>query len=47
MSWRDRCGDKLVSPEAAVERVKAGDVVGIAPFTCSPLTLCEALMERA
>ncbi len=47
MDWRDRCGDKLVSPEAAVKQISSGDVVGVAPYTCTPHTLCSALMAYA
>ena len=47
MNWRDRCRDKLVSPEEAVKRIKPGDTVMVAPFTCTPHTLCNALIARA
>lgn len=47
MNWRDRCRDKLVSPEEAVRRIKPGDTVMVAPFTCTPHTLCNALIARA
>lgn len=46
MNWRDRCRDKLVSPEQAVGRIKDGDTVMAAPYTCTPHTLCNALIER-
>jgi 4-hydroxybutyrate CoA-transferase len=46
MNWRDRCRDKLVSPQEAVHRIKSGDVVSVAPFTTTPYTLCNALIER-
>jgi 4-hydroxybutyrate CoA-transferase len=46
MNWRDRCGEKLVSVEEAVGRIKSGDTVGVAPYTSTPFTLCTALMER-
>lgn len=46
MDWRDRCRDKLLSAEAAVERIRPGDTVAIAPFTSTPLTLCRALLAR-
>jgi 4-hydroxybutyrate CoA-transferase len=46
MDWRDRCRDKLVSADEAVKHVKPGDTVAVAPFTCTPHTLCRALMDR-
>jgi 4-hydroxybutyrate CoA-transferase len=46
MDWRSRCGSKLVSLEAAVARVESGQVVAAAPFTCSPMTLCQGLFDR-
>lgn len=46
MDWRDLVRDKLVSPQEAVKAVKPGDQVEVAPFTCTPFTLCSALYER-
>jgi acyl-CoA hydrolase len=46
-SWRDRLGGKLVSRERAMSGVASGAVVGVAPFTCTPHTLCRALSEHA
>ncbi|MDQ1425459.1 MAG: hypothetical protein QOD72_2957 [Acidimicrobiaceae bacterium] len=46
MNWRDRCGDKLMTPEQAVRRIQSGDSVTVAPYTCTPHTLCNALMAR-
>jgi 4-hydroxybutyrate CoA-transferase len=46
MNWRDRCRDKLVSVEEAIGRVRSGDTVMVAPFTCTPHTLSAALIER-
>jgi acyl-CoA hydrolase len=46
MDWRDQVSDKLMSAEEAVSVVKSGDMVGIAPFTCTPFTLCAALYAR-
>ena len=46
MNWRDRCRDKLVTRDEAVKRIKPGDVVAVAPFTCTPHTLCAAVMDR-
>jgi 4-hydroxybutyrate CoA-transferase len=47
MSWRDRVRDKLVPVARAMECVRSGDVVGVAPFTCTPYTLCRGLAEHA
>jgi 4-hydroxybutyrate CoA-transferase len=47
MNWRDRCRDKLTTPDEAVKRIKDGAIVGVAPFTCTPHTLCNALIARA
>ncbi len=47
MDWRSKYGHKVVSPEEAVKRVKPGDTVMMAPYTCTPFTLCAALQERA
>jgi 4-hydroxybutyrate CoA-transferase len=47
MEWRSLIGDKLTTAADAVSVVKAGDRVGVAPFTCTPFTLCEALYSRA
>ena len=47
MDWKAQAGgDKLMSPEEAVSVVKSGDTVGIAPFTTTPFTLCDALFAR-
>jgi len=47
MQWRDSIGTKLVTAEKAVENVQSGDTVAIAPYTTTPLTLCNALAESA
>jgi len=47
MDWRTRLGTKLVSLEDAVGRVGSGATVGVAPFTTTPVTLCEGLKARA
>ena len=47
MNWRDLCGDKLVSLEAAMATVQSGDVVNVAPYSTTPFALCEGLKERA
>ena len=46
MDWRKELGSKLVSPQEAVAVVKPGDQVMVAPFTCTPHTLCNALYDR-
>jgi acyl-CoA hydrolase len=46
MDWRARLGSKLVSLDAAIGRVSSGDTVGVAPFTTSPITLCNGLIAR-
>ncbi len=46
MDWRQQLGDKLMTPAEAVQAVKSGDTVIVAPFTCTPFTLCGALYER-
>ena len=46
MSWRDRCGEKLVSVETAIQHVQSDSTVAAAPFTCTPYTLCSALIEH-
>jgi acyl-CoA hydrolase len=46
MEWRARLGSKLVSVEKAVGHVRSGDTVGCAPYTTTPVTLCEALKAR-
>ena len=45
-NWRDQCRGKLVSAAAAVQRIAPGDRVMVAPYTCTPHTLCNALMDR-
>lgn len=47
MDWRDLCGTKLVSAKSAVANVQSGDIVGVAPYTTTPQTLCSALAESA
>ena len=46
MDWRAAVADKLTTPEEAVGSVKSGNRVGVAPFTCTPFTLCDALYAR-
>lgn len=45
-NWRDQCRTKLMTAEEAVKRVQPGDTVAVAPFTCTPHALCQALLER-
>src|SRR5262249_20336460 len=47
MDWRQRYGDKLMSAAQAVGRIRSGNLVAIAPFSCTPYTLCQALLARA
>ena len=35
-----------MTPDEAVRRIASGDVVAVAPFTCTPHTLCNALLAR-
>jgi 4-hydroxybutyrate CoA-transferase len=45
-NWRDQCRDKLVTADEAVARIAPGDRVMVAPYTCTPHTLCNALIAR-
>jgi acyl-CoA hydrolase len=46
MNWRDQCRDKLVTAEQSMTRIKPGDTVAVAPYICTPHTLCNALLAR-
>jgi acyl-CoA hydrolase len=46
MDWREQVGDKFTTPAEAVKAIQSGHHVGVAPFTCTPFTLCEALYQR-
>jgi len=46
MDWRSQIADKLAGPAEVVSDIKSGHRVGVAPFTCTPFTLCGALYER-
>ena len=46
MDWRTRLGNKLVDLESALAHVESGQTIAAAPFTSSPITLCEGLIER-
>ena len=43
MVWQDLCGNKLVDARSAVATIGSGQVVHIAPYSTTPLTLCLAL----
>ncbi|MBV1877020.1 MAG: hypothetical protein KUG79_05195 [Pseudomonadales bacterium] len=47
MEWRDLCKAKLVSAKKAVANIQSGDTVSVAPYTTTPLTLCNAFAESA
>ena len=46
MNWRDQCREKLVTADEAVKHINAGDIVAVAPYICTPNTLCNALIRR-
>ncbi len=46
MDWRSQVGGKFTSATEAVKLVASGHRIGVAPFTCTPFTLCEALYAR-
>lgn len=46
MDWRSRVGDKLMSPEKAVQAVNSGDRVWVGGWNSVPVTLCDALARR-
>lgn len=45
--WRERLGEKLMSPAEAVAIVRPGDTVFVGLLGSVPMTLCAALVERA
>ena len=47
MSWQDKCGAKLVGLDEAIGTIQSGDVVHVAPYSTTPITLCQALQTRA
>jgi len=47
MDWRSRLGSKLVSLETAMTHVCSGHVVNVAPYSCTPMTLCDGLKAHA
>ena len=46
MDWREMAGNKLMSPQEAVQVIGSGEVVGVAPINVTPFTLCQALYDR-
>ena len=46
MTWQDKCAGKLVGLDEAVGSISSGDVVNVAPYSTTPMTLCRALQER-
>lgn len=46
MDWRERCGNKLVSPQEALKAVRDGDTVQLNWLHATPVTLSAALMAR-
>ena len=46
MIWQDKCAGKLVGLDEAVGSISSGDVVHVAPYSTTPMTLCRALQER-
>ena len=47
MGWRERLGKKLVALEQAMGHVRSGQVINVAPYSCTPMTLCEGLKDYA
>ena len=45
-NWRDQCGHKLTTAQDAAARIRPGDTVAVAPYMCTPQTLCNALIAR-
>ena len=43
MDWRGRLGKKLVDLDTALAHVHSGAIVNVAPYSCTPVTLCEGL----
>ena len=46
MTWQSMCGDKLVSPDRALEIIQPSDQVFTAGLTGTPFSLCRALVEK-
>ena len=47
MDWQQQVADRLMSPADAMRIVKSGDVVWMGALSSVPVTLCQALIERA
>ena len=47
VDWRDRVGDQLMSPRDAMSVVNSGDQVWVGGLNSVPITLCQALADRA
>ena len=47
MAWQDKCGNKLVTLEAAMQTIESGQVVHVAPYSTTPMTLCNGLKAHA
>ena len=47
MEWKSRYANKVRTAQEAVARIKPGDTVAVAPYSCTPHTLCNALIARA
>ena len=46
-NWRQQVGEKLMTPAEAMSIVKSGDTVWMGGLTTVPVTLCQALADRA
>lgn len=46
MDWRALCGEKLVSPEQALDSIQPTDRIFIAGLQGTPFALCQALITR-
>ncbi len=46
MSWRERCGSKMMAAQEALKLVRNGDTVQVNWLHATPVTLCDALMAR-
>ena len=43
MEWKTKYANKVRSAEEAVAGIRPGDTVSVAPYSCTPHTLCNAL----
>lgn len=46
MAWQDKCGTKLVDMATAVQTIRSGQTVHVAPYSTTPVSLCLALKEH-